>query len=287
MRAAARPHSRGSPPAPRSPTSRPRTARTTSTIRRRSKGWVRPSLGLRGMMLDVGALPEHGVPAPDWVTDKENPFNLSGFLDQYAKAVTGATPGERSRAMAGALVAAGAMIHVLGDLGNPSRVRGDDEAHFQQLGGGPDDLGSRFERIAALAYGRLGIPAPSRVITRQHLRDYFTSADGAGLRGRDREELLLAEHAPRADAHRRGRPSAPRARAARAADAPQSDGREPRRRHDAARARRHLPRALQGRARHADVLDRRRLHARAARDDLARDRRRTRPACSTSCSAAS
>jgi len=144
------------------------------------QGWVRPSLGLRGMMLNLG-LPAKGVPAPDWITDKTNPFNLAGFLDQYAKSVTASTPGERSRAMAAALVAAGAMIHVLGDLGNPARVRGDSEAMFQQLGGGPDDLGSRFERIAALAYGRLGIPAPSRVITRQHLRDYFTSADGQGF----------------------------------------------------------------------------------------------------------
>jgi hypothetical protein len=143
-------------------------------------GWIRPGLGLRGMMMHIG-LPERGVPAPDWVVDKTNPFNLSGFLDQYAKAVTAATPGERSRAMAGALVAAGAMLHTLGDLGNPARVRSDERAVFQPLGGGPDDLGSRFERIAALAYGRLGVPGPSRVITRNHLRDYFTSVDGGGL----------------------------------------------------------------------------------------------------------
>jgi hypothetical protein len=144
------------------------------------RGWERPSFGLRGVMLRITA-PARGVPAPDWITDKSNPFNLAGFLDQYANAVTAATPGERSRAMAGALVAAGAMIHVLGDLGNPARVRGDAEAQFSPLGGGEDDLGSRFERIAALSYGRLGVPAPSRVITRTHLRDYFTSADGEGL----------------------------------------------------------------------------------------------------------
>src|SRR5688572_6097517 len=83
--------------------------------------------------------------------------------------------------MAAALIAAGAIIHVLGDLGSPSRVRGDEAAHFEALGGGPDDLGSRFERIAALAYGRLGVPGPSRVITREHLRDFFTAADGSGL----------------------------------------------------------------------------------------------------------
>jgi hypothetical protein len=143
-------------------------------------GWIKPDLGLRGVMIKTG-LPDRGVPAPDWIVDKTNPFNLSGFLDQYAKSVTGATPGERSRAMAGALVAAGAMLHTLGDLGNPARVRSDEQSFFQPLGGGPADLGSRFERIAALAYGRLGVPGPSRVITRSHLRDYFTSVDGGGL----------------------------------------------------------------------------------------------------------
>ena len=152
------------------------------------RGWERPDRGVFAGLSNrvreaVGRakLPERGVPAVDWVTAKDNPFSLAGFLDQYSKAITGATPGERSRAMAGALVAAGALIHVLGDLGAPSRVRGDEAAHFEPLGAGPDDLGSRFERVAALAYGRLGVPAPSRVITRQHLRDFFTSADGTGL----------------------------------------------------------------------------------------------------------
>ncbi|HTL36866.1 MAG TPA: hypothetical protein VL326_27210 [Kofleriaceae bacterium] len=152
------------------------------------KGWVKPSRGVLGGLSDAvreavgrAAVPEKGVPAIDWVTAKDNPLNVSGFLDQYAKAVSSPTPGERSRAMAGALVAAGAILHTLGDLGAPSRVRGDEGAHFEELGGGPDDLGSRFERVAALAFGRLGVPAPSRVITRSHLRDYFSTSDGQGL----------------------------------------------------------------------------------------------------------
>ena len=144
------------------------------------RGWERPSRGIAGTLKGI-SLPERGEPAPDWVIDKRNPFNLSGFLDQYAKAVTAATPGERSRAMAGALIAAGAMLHVLGDLGAPSRVRSDYAAHLESLGGGGDDVGSRMERIAALAYGRLGVPVPGRTITRTHLRDYFSSPDGGGL----------------------------------------------------------------------------------------------------------
>ena len=71
---------------------------------------------------------------------------------------------------------------MLGDLGAPSRVRGDEAAHLEPLGGGPDDLGSRFERIAALAYGRLGVPAPSTVITRTKLREFFAAADAAPSR---------------------------------------------------------------------------------------------------------
>lgn len=147
-------------------------------------GWIAPERGLLGGLREVvgrSGLPGKGIPAPDWITAKANPFNLDQFLNQYAKAVSAATPGERSRYMAAALVAAGAMLHTLGDLGAPSRVRGDAAAHLDTLGAGPDDLGSRFERIAALAYGRLGVPGPSRTITRPHLRDYFSSKDGGGL----------------------------------------------------------------------------------------------------------
>jgi len=152
------------------------------------RGWEAPDHGPIGRLgesvrraLGRAALPDRGVPAPDWVTSRSNPFNLDSFATQYAKAVSASTPGERSRHMAAALVAAGAILHTLGDLGAPSRVRGDELAHFEPLGGGPDDLGSRFERIAALAHGRLGVPTPSRVITRPRLRDYFTSKDGGGL----------------------------------------------------------------------------------------------------------
>jgi hypothetical protein len=148
------------------------------------KGWQAPDVGLTEKVRALfgrGVLPSEGMPAPDWVVAKANPFNLDQFYNQYAKAVSAATPGERSRYMAAALVAAGATLHTLGDLGAPSRVRGDAAAHLEPLGAGPDDRGSRLERIAALAYGRLGVPAPSRTITRLHLRDYFSSKDGGGL----------------------------------------------------------------------------------------------------------
>ena len=152
------------------------------------QGWHKPDRGVVAGVADTvresigrAGLPETGVPAPDWVVAKDNPFNVDAFYAQYAKAVSAKTPGERSRAMAAALVAAGSILHTLGDLGSPSRVRSDEAAHLEPLGAGPDDLGSRFERIAALAHGRLGVPAPSHIIARDHLRDFFTAKDGKGL----------------------------------------------------------------------------------------------------------
>lgn len=152
------------------------------------RGWQKPSRGVVDGVTDrvreaIGRadLPERGMPAPDWVVAKENPFNVAAFYDQYAKAVSAKTPGERSRHMAAALVAAGATLHALGDLGSPSRVRGDELAHLDPLGAGPDDLGSRFERIAALAYGRLGVPPPSRKVEGLRLREFFSSKEGNGL----------------------------------------------------------------------------------------------------------
>ena len=125
-------------------------------------------------------LPRRGIAAPDWVTAKDNPLGLAGFLDQYGKALRASTPGERARAMAGALIAAGAIVAVLEDMGSPSHVRDDLSAHLARLGPDRDDLGSRFERIAALAYGRLGVPGADP-IERASLRAFFTDPDGKGL----------------------------------------------------------------------------------------------------------
>lgn len=130
--------------------------------------------------LGASDVPERGMAAPDWIVAKDNALNLAGFVDQYAKAVRGSTPGERSRALAGALVAAGAIIHVLQDMASPSHVRDDLRAHLARLGPARDDLGSRFERVAALAYGRLGIPGAD-AIARPTLRAFFTDPDGKGL----------------------------------------------------------------------------------------------------------
>lgn len=127
-------------------------------------------------------LPKRGTPAPEWITDPANPMGLTGFVDQYDKAVRSRTSGERARHMAGALLAAGAMMHVLQDMGSPSHVRNDLAAHIERIGNDTLDAGSRYERVAALAYGRLGVPAPSGPIRAGSLRAFFTDPDsGQGL----------------------------------------------------------------------------------------------------------
>jgi hypothetical protein len=116
--------------------------------------------------------------ALDWVGADDNPLGVGAFLAQYERAVSARTVGERERHLAAALIAAGAVLHVLQDMGVPSRVRDDFAAHTDPLGDDPFDVGSRFERIAALALGRLGVPAPSRVIERTSVRGFFSGRAG-------------------------------------------------------------------------------------------------------------
>lgn len=145
-------------------------------------GWRRPDRGIFSRWFaGDGALPRRGVPAIDWVTSPDNPLALAGFLDQYEKALRAASPGERSRHWAGALVAAGAVLHVLGDLAVPSRVRGDAAAHVEKVGFDHRDRGSRFERLAAIAWGRLGVPTATTPISLPSLRAYLAAADGPTL----------------------------------------------------------------------------------------------------------
>jgi hypothetical protein len=158
----------------------------SSSLRHRLYTW----LGSEGLV-------KAGVPAPEWVVHADNPMNLDGFLTQYARALTSATPAERSRHMAGMLLAAGAILHVLQDMGSPAHVRNDLAAHLDQVGHDAFDVGSRFERVAALAYGRLGVPAPSMEITAPGLRAFFTTDKSTGLADRTSQRFFSSYTLPR------------------------------------------------------------------------------------------
>ncbi|MCP4444488.1 MAG: hypothetical protein GY811_03975 [Myxococcales bacterium] len=122
-----------------------------------------------------------GQSAQDWWKSANNPLGYEGFAEQFRKAVSAETEGERSRHLAGSLVAAGAMLHILQDMGVPSRVRDDIAAHQRQVGSDESDRGSRVERIAALSFGRLGIPNPSAAPAQSSLASHFANAQGTGL----------------------------------------------------------------------------------------------------------
>jgi hypothetical protein len=118
-----------------------------------------------------------GMSAVAWITHKDNDLTVAKFWDALEGASTAASAAEREAHLARALLTAGALVHVLSDLGSPSRARDDFSEHLQSLGGGSADRGSRFERIAALVYGRIGVPTPAPAVTRAHLVDFFTAAD--------------------------------------------------------------------------------------------------------------
>lgn len=132
----------------------------------RNKRGLSASAALRHRIASAAvreSLIKGGVPATEWITSAENPMGVAGFHDQYRKAITSRTPAERERHIAGALLAAGAIAHVVADVASPSHVRNDLAAHLRKLSKDPTDVGSRFERIAALAYGRLGVPGAAEV----------------------------------------------------------------------------------------------------------------------------
>jgi hypothetical protein len=94
------------------------------------------------------------------------------------------------------------MLHVLEDMGSPSHVRNDLAAHMERLGPDGGDLGSRFERVAALAYGRLGVPVPAPLAAEKSakprpLRAFFTAPDGTGLADRTAAGWFSASTLPR------------------------------------------------------------------------------------------
>jgi hypothetical protein len=122
-----------------------------------------------------------GLPATDWTTAKDNDMSLGRFWLELEKSVTAPSRGARDEHLAMALLVAGALLHVLEDMGAPAHARDDLREHLLPLGAGPTDRGSRFERLAALLYGRLGVPAPTGEVGREKFRDFFTAADGKGL----------------------------------------------------------------------------------------------------------
>ncbi|GAB4529831.1 MAG: hypothetical protein Tsb0020_46550 [Haliangiales bacterium] len=169
--------------------------------------WLKRSRQLvESASLGAGLFTNDRMPTTEWLDHIDNPLNLRGFLAQYERALTSPNPAERSRHLAGALIAAGGILHLLQDMGSPSHVRGDAAAHFDPIGNSPRDVGSRFERLAALVYSRLGIPAPTASDALRDARErveadgilqFFTNDNHTGLADRTSERWFSAYTLPK------------------------------------------------------------------------------------------
>jgi hypothetical protein len=107
-----------------------------------------------------------------------NDWGLQRFLDERERAVAAATAAERDDALVRALLAAGAIAHLVEDAGDPAFVH-DDWQRAIAADGAP------YERWVAARYGRLAIPAPAPSgVARAHLADIIHDSAGQGLADR-------------------------------------------------------------------------------------------------------
>lgn len=164
-------------------------------------GATNPGVGKRAHLAALRAgrgpsLSAGGTSASTWWQSAENPLGYAGFAKQFRKAVSASSSVERERHLAGSLLSAGAMLHILQDMGAPSRVRDDIHAHQTQIGSAETDRGSRFERIAALAFGRLGIPKAVSAPRQTSLANHFSNPEGTGLADRISQSYFSAGTLP-------------------------------------------------------------------------------------------
>lgn len=135
---------------------------------------------MTGVAFDI-----EGMPALDWVWSPRNELGLSAFFQSLQRAVSAPQATERETALVRALLALGATLAVLEDMGQPAFVRNDFRAEFLS-----DDAGSVFERFVADTYGAVALPSPTPKITRPDIDSFFMAADGKGLAQRTQQRFF-------------------------------------------------------------------------------------------------
>jgi len=111
-----------------------------------------------------------GSPAPLWALAPRalNDWGLRRFLDERERAGGARTRAERDDALARALLAAGHLLRVIAEMGDPAHVRNDYRVAFEQQ---HDPYG----RFVVERYGRSGVPGPGEVTQKAtHLVDLIT-----------------------------------------------------------------------------------------------------------------
>ena len=124
-----------------------------------------------------------------------NDWGLARFLDERERAVRAATLAERDDAMARALLAAGAIAHLIEDAGDPAFVH-DDWRTAMASDGAP------YEKWVAARYGRLALPGPSSAQSRAraHLSELIHDGAGQGLADRTARRFYSPGSLPAAGA---------------------------------------------------------------------------------------
>ena len=94
-----------------------------------------------------------GAPSTAWLLSPDNDLSVLRFLELRERALVSPDPAVRDAAAAEALLAAGALLHVVEDGAHPAYVHNDFNADLH----GAD---APFSRYVAARYGRLAVPRP-------------------------------------------------------------------------------------------------------------------------------
>lgn len=151
---------------------------------------VRDGMSTTRQLLAGAAVDGTGIAAPDWIVAPQNELNVETFLSAYERSVLEKTPTARESALAEALLAAGAIVGVLMQTGDPAHVRNDLS----------DVIGGAYQRYVTDRYGRGGVPAPGSLpeeaLLPKRLRDLFTTSNGLGLADRTARRFFSSGSLP-------------------------------------------------------------------------------------------
>jgi hypothetical protein len=125
-----------------------------------------------------------GMASTDWLHAADNEWGLPRFFDELERSASAPTSAARDGALARALLAAGAIAHLVEDAGDPTLVR-DDYRVALEADAGP------YERFVVVEYGRVGVPElDGAPIAKPHLSALIHDSDGSGLADRTQSRFF-------------------------------------------------------------------------------------------------
>ena len=127
-----------------------------------------------------------GMASTVWIVAPDNDLGLGRFIDARTRAVSAESAEERESAIAEALLAAGAILHVVEDEGDPAYVHNDFRTDLYARG-------APFDRFVGVRWGRLGVPKPTGPGGEvKRLADLISNKEGTGLADRTARHFYSA-----------------------------------------------------------------------------------------------